>query len=77
MCEETCNMSCFSKLCNGIQIVDHKTEHVTIVLQKKQRDSVMKTNTSDVQRDKRIEVLAQKHSSVRTRQRAKTARTNR
>ncbi|PNF32727.1 hypothetical protein B7P43_G11586 [Cryptotermes secundus] len=44
---------------------------------KKQRDSVMKTNTSDVQRDKKIEVLAQKHSSVRTRQRAKTARTNR
>jgi hypothetical protein len=77
MCEEAYKLNCFSKLYNGIQIVVHETEHLTIVLQKKQRYSLMKADASDVQRDRKIEVLAQKHSSVRPRPRPKTARTNR
>lgn len=70
-------MNCFTKLYNGIKIILHKTEYVILILQKKRKDSVMKTDTSVEQRDRKVEVLAPKHCSIRPRPRPKTARTNR
>ena len=55
----------------------HRTDYMSIIFQKKQGGaSAMKSETSDVQREKQ-EFLAPKYSSIPPRPRLKTARANR
>lgn len=61
-----------------LQSILHRTDHMSFIFQNKQGGgSVMKSDTSDVQRENKQEFLAPKHCSIRPRPRPKTARANR